>query len=314
MKVCILGFLLMSHTALAGSWYAGPISASALAPMSAIKVGNYPYPYLYLIGNNGLYQGTYVNHGSWWGWDYAPIYSSAGADAYSASASYSEPYIYVAHADTDNKLRLTIYSPFSFGGRAWTTQVADSNLDSIGPNLGTVVFDGKLYIFYTGAQFATGFTTNLLHCAIWDGVQFTHQILDGSGGGFGRFVANMFDPAPVHAPDGFRVYYHDRDDDLLREAYSKNGVNWWSSTLDGGGPLNGDPGQNKYAGRKPAAIVDNSGNVNVFYRSGNGDGLLTAQLSGGKWSFGAVDPYQNDLPRFGCYGAIVAPLVYANTI
>jgi len=302
----LLGILLTGGTPLAASWYAGTFATGNESDISSFAVGTNFFAYFARQnstdlgqpwGNGDLFEGTYNN-----GWHYTPVYSSASAGAVSVSSGYIAFYRYVAHADADGKLRLSIHSPFS---DAWSTQLVDNlvtfccdpSIDPTTPGLpvkiGTVVFGGKLYIFYIAA----GAPVNHLSCAIWDGAKFTYQVLDGNG--------NMTDPAPVVAPDGIRVYYTDYEGDILREAHSKDGVVWFLSTIDGG-----CCGVHPSVGRRPSAIVHN-GNVHVFYY-GVPSGprwLYTAGLYGGVWSFGVVETGID-----GAGDVAAAPLVHANTI
>jgi hypothetical protein len=107
--------------------------------------------------------------------------------------------------------------------------------------------------------------------------------------------------------DGIRVYYHQTDNHILREAHSKDGVLWLISDIDGGFGVY----PHNYAGVRPSAIVDKNGAVNVFYFDripGNlARTLYTAQLAGGQWSYGVVAAVGGMLDA-------TSPLVDANNI
>jgi len=118
----------------------------------------------------------------------------------------------------------------------------------------------KLYLFYAGNAYGLH---GLLYCTVYDGTQFTTQVVDGAGGTKGQIVASVGYPAAVVAPgNSLRVYYQDLDHDTLREAYSPDGVNWNGfTTLDGTGGISGYQGS---VGYSPSAIVHNN-MVTVFY-------------------------------------------------
>jgi hypothetical protein len=295
--LCSLGLLLARENALAGSWYAATINgqggangrvSDALLVSSSVLAGNTFFVYLTDIDTGTIYEGQYVNGD----WHYAPVYSGGPAAGSRSSANVLGFYRVVAHADADQRLRLSVHSPF---GSGWGTEIADGNnitrigsrYDNTAADVATVVFKNKLYIFYEGFQ-VPGNGKYLLLCAVWDGSTFTYQALDGEGGAAQKMVANMSEPAVVVAPDGLRVYYHDDDHGTLREAYSPDGVNWTHfANLDGSGGLGGDHGN---VGWHPSAIVYNS-TVNVFYGDATHAALRLAHLSGGRWGFDSIDTW-----------------------
>jgi hypothetical protein len=147
--------------------------------------------------------------------------------------------------------------------------------------MATLVFGGKLYIFYT----SWNGVTDTLKVAVYDG-KFTLLTLDGNGGPNGRVVSNLYQPTAVSAPDGLRVYYQDHGHGTLREAHSPDGVNWTSfEAIDGPGVNGGDPDM---VGFLPTAIVFNN-RVNVFYTDIINQRLRIAQRVGAQWSYGWVD-------------------------
>ncbi len=279
----MFGCLLAAQNASAGTWYASNVNGpEPLSPQSEVAAGAGLTLFASGTKTNTLYEVWYASGA----WRFDTVYSSATAPAVYASATYvsANNSFYVAHIDADGGVRLSTYSPYT----NWTTQivVASGAFDSVN----TLMFQApgelfaKLYIFYAGNAYTL---SGLLYCTVYDGVQFTTQVVDGAGGTKGQIVAGVDNPAAVVAPgNSLRVYYQDVDHNTLREAYSPDGVNWNGfTTLDGTGGISGYAGP---VGYYPSAIVQN-GMVNVFYGDATYQGgLRTAQLYT-SWHFGFVD-------------------------
>jgi hypothetical protein len=277
-------FLLAGQNAVA-AWHAvtvPPPLHDKLWPLSTIPVGPSGVT-LFARGTatGALYEGWETNGA----WHFIPIFSMKNALVETASASYlakSAPQLdvyNVVHTDSDGMVRLSSYSIFN----GWTTQVVDNGTNTQVPlaTVATLVFGGKLYIFYTSSNGVT----DTLKVAVYDG-KFVLQTLDGNGGPDGRIVSNMYQPSAVAAPDGLRVYYYDHSHGTLREAHSPDGVSWTKfDTVDGPGVNGGDPDA---VGFLPAAIVYNN-TVNVFYTDLTKQQLRMAQRAGGLWSYELVD-------------------------
>jgi hypothetical protein len=305
----VLGLLLASQSAHAAWWAAsidggngGPNGrvTGRMIPAGALLSGNTFFVFAASVSSGTIYEGYYGSGD----WHYTPIYSSLNYGAVAVSASFGNFSRYVAHIDRDWNLRLSTWALF---GGGWSTQPVDgdgqSTYNNLGGDVSTVMFGGKLYIFYRESNQPWD-GPNVLRCAIYDGAHFTYHLVDGNGGGAGRVVANLSEPSAVATANGLRVYYYDSDHHVLREAYSPDGLTWTNfANLDGkgsdaAGRILGD------VGHHPSAMVYN-GSVNVFYEDRTNGRLRFAQLWG-SWTFGSVDSMDT--------GSFNAALIHSNQI
>lgn len=284
----LFGFLAASSNALA-AWY-GQSTGDKMLPLASMPTG---------VSGVTVFAWDFVNPTLWevWKdgaqWHSYPVYSQPNAEPVAASATFSQSKLgplydtyFVAHLDADGRLRLSSWELFNFFG-GWTTQVVDSGTQTGGETVAAVMFNDNLYVFYT----AFNGITETLKVATYNGKTKT---LDGDGGLPGSVVGNMHSPTAVPASDGLHVYYFESGHGL-REAFSKDGVNWTFNVIG-----------NTF-GYLPSAIEYQNGTyrtINVFYSDlYNNLNVAFAQLGTGNWKSKVVDAIQGQ----GNNAAVIHP-------
>src|SRR5262249_29076609 len=132
----------------------------------------------------------------------------------------------------------------------------------------------------------------VLRVAVYDGTQWTYQVLDGDGGPGGQVVGDMADPSViVDSHDNLiRLYYFDQIGCRLRETFSGDGLSWGHGTLDGSGSGSGQGQVTSCVGARPSAAFDPSTGPRVFYYDSDNGNLRAAKLDYATgWSFSNVD-------------------------
>jgi hypothetical protein len=299
--MAIFGFMLVDQNGLAASWNAVyipevPQTKEPTWPLATIPGGaNGPTTFFGRgIATGTLYAGWPYN-GTWY---FNPVYSVHKVTAASASDLGSDlpaadNIYYVAHLDDDWHVRLSMWQLFA----GWTTLP-----ETIDPpthpatqvsseTVATLLYGGKLYIFYTSGPGSLTVTTY----SYVTGVLNPAYVIDGVNGGS--------QPTAVVAPDGIRVYYSSGA--TLREAHSADGKTWTGfDVVDGQGFIGGTGGVNDTVGWLPAAIMFNN-QVNVFYTDTEKQMLRIAQRTPNGWNRANVDKIDINSHK--------APVIYSYT-
>ena len=284
----LFGFLAAGPNAFA-TWHAAN-TGEEMVPLASIPAGGTGVT-VFATDSHGV-----LNELWYWGgkWNSYPIYNQNAA-ALTASAVYVQSPVsptlnlyYIAHLDADGEVRLTSWDHIN----GWKTQFVDTGFlwnPSGYEQMAALMFQGTLYIFYTGGSANTPYP--LLKYAMYDGNVLTTKNLDGVEAAPGGTASSMGTPTAVAAPDGLHVYYYDYWNGVLREAFSPDGVNWTRFMVIDGGP-------SQYpVGYLPSAIVYSNGatwSINVFY----------TQMVDSKLRIAQIYPGIGNIPGIAYFGTV----------
>ncbi|WP_437999381.1 hypothetical protein WMF26_05110 [Sorangium sp. So ce185] len=166
---------------------------------------------------------------------------------------------------------------------SWTHIGVDGEGENIFGDMGAepaaVVFDGKLYIFYTPQSFFP--SDRVLRVAVYDGSTWSYQLVDNTSGISGA--------KPIVYDGKLRVYY--KDGGNVRQAVTSNGTSWTLSVLDGDGGANGRTSD--IVGGDIAVVSYGSPfttiKLMVFYINLTQENLRVADFDGSTYTFSVVD-------------------------
>ncbi|WP_437995477.1 hypothetical protein WMF26_29800 [Sorangium sp. So ce185] len=170
---------------------------------------------------------------------------------------------------------------------AWTHIDVDGNGENVFGDMGfqpaAVVFNDKLFIFYTTVGFAA--SDRVLRAAVYDGSTWSYQLIDNIGG-----ISNA---RPVVHDGKLRVFYRSfgNTGTNVRQAVTTNGTGWSLSVLDGDGGANGrttdhvggDIAVTTYG--SPLGTLD----LKVFYINETQKNLRVADFDGTTFTFSVID-------------------------
>ncbi|WP_437605187.1 hypothetical protein WMF20_28955 [Sorangium sp. So ce834] len=208
----------------------------------------------------------------------------AGYNSSGNSATYGGTF-YFPYVDQFNGDLRVAYKTSGTG--AWTHIGVDGNGENIHGNMGfepaAIVFDGKLFIFYTTAGFAT--SDKVLRVAVYDGSTWSYQLVDNIGG--------ISKAKPVVHDGKLRVFYRSfgNTGTNVRQAVTTNGTSWSLSVLDGDGGANGRT--TDHVGADIAVVT--YGNplgtlgLKVFYINETQKNLRVADFDGTNYTFSVID-------------------------
>ncbi|WP_437505708.1 hypothetical protein [Sorangium sp. So ce1099] len=166
---------------------------------------------------------------------------------------------------------------------AWTNINVDGNGENIHGHMGeepaAVVFNDKLFIFYTTDSFFA--SDRVLRAAVYDGSTWSYQLVDNTG--------DISGARAVVREGKLRVYY--RGNGNIRQALSTNGTSWSLSVLDGDGGANGRTSDT--LGGDIALVLYGSPfstlSLQIFYTNQTQANLRVADLDGSTSTFSVVD-------------------------
>ncbi|HWP91443.1 MAG TPA: hypothetical protein VNN20_04505 [Thermodesulfobacteriota bacterium] len=197
---------------------------------------------------------------------------------------------------------------FSSDGVNWTFEVVDGlgglsgRIDGdCGLFNNPIVHKNRLHVFYYGqtdtalgpGDDGRGVRTRDLRHAVFDGMAWQCETLDGQGGPNGRVNADvgLSMCAGVDPNDVLHVFYYDQTNTNLRHARG-DGQTWQFEIFDGSGDPNPvDPPEGLTRAKvglwPTTAVFDNA--LHVFYHDLTFGNVRLARLKDGKWSFQKLD-------------------------
>jgi hypothetical protein len=240
-----------------GAWTTGVIDGTANSPPQVgDNVGAYPSA---AVLNNQI-------HLFYWDQTVGDLRHAVGAGQYLDGGPWSlESLDGPGYATTSGKAYITS------AGVGWTSSA--------------IVWNGELYVAYR--EYTNGNLRMGHYSPAWN--FWSLKTIDGiTGGGTGAIAADVGEH-PSFVIDGttLRVYYYDRTNGALREAWTTDGETWTSSTLDG---IGGTSGRTTNDVGFFSSAVEFNGQPNVFYWDATTNTLRRGvRAASGAWSFSTLD-------------------------
>ncbi|WP_437933743.1 hypothetical protein [Sorangium sp. So ce341] len=204
-------------------------------------------------------------------------YNSPG-EAVTYDGAFYFPYTDTFHGDLKVAYKTSVTG-------AWTHIGVDGNGEnahvSVGNEPAAVVFDDKLYVFYTAGSGA-GY---VLRVAVYDGSTWSYQLIDNTGG--------ISKPRAIVHDATLRVYYQQTgtSGNNVRQAVSTNGTTWSVAVLDGDGGVNGRTTDSVGGDIAVTSHGSPFGSVylKIFYTNDTERNLRVAHFDGTAHTFSVVD-------------------------